>query len=205
MSALPPDDIKGFGKAVRISAAHTFASYTTRLQAGDPDYVIAQARIKAISLAAHGIILLAFVLLSGWCGHVIGMAIMVPLGSVAQVAELFFAVLLSFLGAFAFMRLGQTALRALFDIDEVMEWPRQDIDWGKQAFVLDRDGIAVAHRLVRRTYRWDSMAELTEDDVFVIQRKSGSEIIIPKNPTDEDDLRERLMRGITLSDPVPRD
>jgi len=202
MSALPPDDIKGFGKAVRLSSTHAFASYTTRLQAGDPAYAIAQERLKKISLAAHGVMLLAFVLLSGWCGQTIGLAIVAPLGSFAQAAELFLSILITFLGAFAFMRLGQIGIRALLDRDDVMEWPRRDVDWGKQAFVFDRDGVAIAHRLVRRTYRWDSMAELTEDDVFVVQRKNGSEFIIPKVPADEDEMRERLLRGITLSKPV---
>lgn len=204
MSILPPDDVRGFGKAVRLAAPHSFSSNTTRLQAGDPAYVIERARARVISLILHVVALLAFVLVSGWIGRVLATAMFTPLVSFAQTAELFIAVLSAFLGVFAFMRLAQAAIRALFDVDELMEWPRQDVDWGKQAVVLDRDGIAIATRLARRTYLWDTMAQLTEDDVFVIDRKQGAEIVIPKDPADEDELRDRLMRGISLSRPVAR-
>ncbi len=199
MSSLSPDDAKGFKKAVRRSAAHTFASHTSRLQAGDPDYVVGRSQIRTFSLGAYCSVLFIFALLNDWCGRVIGLAIVAPLEGVSGAAALFGAIFLSFLAAFAFLRLSQAAIGALFDNSNAIEWPRQDVDWGKQAFVLDQDGIAIAHRLVRRTYRWDSMSELVEDDVFTIKRKKGSPVVIPKNPADEDSMRERLMRGISLS------
>lgn len=199
MSSLSPDEAIGFKKAVRRPAAHTFASHTSRLQAGDPDYVVGRSQIRTLSLGAYCAVLFVFAWLNDWCGRVIGLAIIVPLEGISGVAALFGAVLLSFLAAFAFLRLCQAALGALLDTGNGMEWPRHDVDWGKQAFILDREGIAIAHRLVRRTYRWDSMAELVEDDVFTIKRKKGSAVVIPKNPADEDSMRERLMRGISLS------
>jgi len=202
MNAQSPDDLRGFGKAVRLAAPHSFSSHTTRLQAGDPAYVIERSRARIISLILHVVALLVFVLVSGWCGRVIATAIFASLGSFAQAVELFAAILIAFLGVFAFMRLAQAAIRALFDVDELMEWPRQDVDWGKQAVVLDRDGIAIATRLARRTYPWDTMAQFNEGDVFVIDRKQGAEIVIPKDPADEDELRDRLVRGISLSRPV---
>ena len=204
MSTSNPDDVRGFGKAVRLAVPLSFSSHTTRLQAGDPAYVVERGRVRLISLLLHGIALLAFVLVSGWCGRVIAARIFSPMSSFSQAVELFAAILITFLGVFAFMRLAQAAIHALFDEDELMEWPRKDVDWGKQAVVLNRDGVAVATRLARRTYPWDTMAELAEDDVFVITRKQGAEIVIPKDPSDEDALRDRLMRGITLSKPVPR-
>ena len=204
MSILPPDDAKGFGKAVRLASTHGFESHITRFQAGDLFEAMERARVRKISLFMHGAALLAFVMLSSWCGQVIGTAIVKPLGGFGALLELFGAVMLAFLGVFAFMRLTQAALRALFDVEDDMEWPRLNVDWGKQAVVLDRDGLAIANRLVRRTYRWDSMAELIEDDVFVVRRKHGSEIVIPKDPNDEDELRNRLMRGITMAQPVSR-
>lgn len=184
--------------------AHKFHSHTTRLQAGDPGYVIEKNRVSRLSLALHVIALLCFILMSGWCRRVIGTAIAEPLGSVAQAGELLAAILLAFVGAFAFMRLAQKALSVIFKADHTIEWPREDIDWGRQAVVLDRKGLAIANRLARRRYTWNSMAEMTESDVFVVKRKRGAEIVIPKDPADEDDLRQWLMRGISLSDPVPR-
>ena len=205
MSNMPPEDARAFGKAVRLASTHGFASHITRFQAGDLTEALERERVRKISLVLHGIALLTFMLLSSWCGQVIGMALVQPLGSFAAAFELFVAILVAFLGVFAFMRLTQAALRALFDVEDVMEWPRKDVDWGKQAVVLDKDGIAIANRLVRRTYRWNSMAELIEDEVFVVRRKYGSEIVIPKDPNDEDELRARLLRGITQSNPIRRD
>jgi len=157
MSILPPDDARGFGKAVRLAATHGFESQITRFQAGDLAEAMERSRVRRISLVLHGIALLIFVMLSSWCGHAIGTAIITPLSGLTAAFELFAAILITFLGMFAFMRLAQAALRALFDF---------------------------------------------EDDVFVIRRKHGSEIVIPKDPDDEDELRNRLMRGITLSKPV---
>lgn len=193
-----------FGKAVRLSTPHNYHSHTSRLQAGDARYVIQKRQERVFSLALHGIALVAFILLSRWCGRVIADAIAAPLTGFAQAAELFAAILMAFLGSYAFMRLAQAGLRALFRSDETIEWPRKDVDWGKQAVVLDRDGIAIANRLARRTYVWNSMAQMTEDDVFVVTRKQGSKIVIPKDPADEDELREHLMYGLSLSSPMRR-
>lgn len=193
-----------FGKAVRLSSPHSFHSHTTRLQAGDPGYVIQKRRERVFSLALHVIALLSFVLLSRWCSGVIAQAIAEPLSGFAQAVELLAAILMTFIGSFAFMRLAQAAIRAIFRSDETIEWPRRDVDWGKQAVVLDRDGIAIANRLARRTYVWNSMAQMTEDDVFVVTRKQGAKIIIPKDPEDEDELREHLMYGLSLSSPLRR-
>lgn len=204
MSALPSEDIKGFGKAVRLATAYSFRSHTTRLQAGDPAYVMERKRARIISLILHGIALLSFILLSEWCARVVSSAISAPLSGIAQAVELFAAILFAFMGAFALMRLALAAIHAVFGVDEIMEWPRRDVDWGKQTVVLDRDGIAIATRFVRRTYPWDTMAQLTEDDVFVIDRKQGAEIVIPKDSSNEDDVRDRLLRGISLSRPVER-
>jgi len=156
------------------------------------------------SLALHGIALLSFILLSRWCSGVIAKAIAAPLTGFAQAAELFAAILMMFIGIYAFMRLAQAAMRVIFRSDETIEWPRRDVDWGKQAVVLDQDGIAIANRLARRTYVWDSMAQMTEDDVFVVTRKQGSKIVIPKDPNDEDELRKHLMHGLSLSSPLRR-
>ena len=193
-----------FGKSVRLSAPHSFHSHTSRLQAGDPGYVIQKRRERVFSLALHCIALLVFVLLSRWCSSVIAQAIAAPLASFGQAAELFAAILMTFMGSFAFMRLAQAAIRAILRSDETIEWPRKDVDWGKQAVVLDRDGIAIANRLARRTYVWNSMAQMTEDDVFVVTRKQGAKIVIPKNPEDEDELREHLMYGLAMSSPLRR-
>jgi len=193
-----------FGKAVRLSTPHSYHSHTSRLQAGDPGYVIHKRRERMFSLALHAIALLCFVILSRWCSSVIAKAIAEPLASFGQAFELFAAILLMFLGSFAFMRLAQAAIRAILRSDETIEWPRKDVDWGKQAVVLDRDGLAIANRLARRTYVWDSMAQMTEDDVFVVTRKQGAKIIIPKDPEDEDELREHLMFGMALSSPLRR-
>lgn len=202
MSDRPTVKAKGFGKAVRLASAHSFRSETTRMQAGDPAYVRERKQARIISHILHAIALIAFVILSSWCAKTIAQGIVAPLSSALQAIELFAAILLTFLGAFAFMRLAQAIVRALFRVDDIMEWPRRDVDWGKQTVVLDRDAIAIATRFVRRTYPWDTMAQLTEDDVFIIDRKVGTEIVIPKDPADEDEIRERLMRGITLSNPV---
>lgn len=202
MTALLEEQSKGFGKAVRLAAPHRFRSETTRLQAGDPAVVVKRRRLRTASLVGHGAALLAFVALSGWVGRTIGAALSKPIGGGMQVLELFGAILLLFLGAFAFMRLAQASMRALFDTEDITEWPREGVDWGRQTVVLDRDGIAIALQYVRRAYPWDTMAQLTEDDVFVIDRKQGNQIVIPKDPVDEDDLRDRLFRGITLSKPV---
>ena len=204
MSILSPEDAEGFGNAVRRAKRHGFVSHITRFQAGDEAVALKRARVRKLSLIAYGIVLAGFVLLSPWCGQVIGSALVVPLDSLRAAGMLFAAILLTFLGIFAFMRLGQAAMHALFDVGEVLEWPRKDVDWGKQSVVLDEHGIAIANRFVRRTYHWDTMAELIETDVFVVRRKDGSEIVIPKDPDDEDDLRVRLMRGITSAEPVRR-
>jgi hypothetical protein len=172
------------------------------MQAGDPAYVRERRQARITSLILHAIALAAFVLLSSWCAKTIAEAIVAPLGSFVQAAELFAAILLTFLGAFAFMRLAQALIRALFRVDDIIEWPRRDVDWGKQKVVFDRDAIAIATRYVRRTYPWDTMAQVVEDDVFVIDRKAGSEIVIPKDAAHEDEIRDRLMRGITLSNRV---
>lgn len=201
MSAVPTNRHRN---AVQHDESHSFHSHTSRLQAGDPDYVVEKQRVSWLSLGLHAIALLSFILLSDWCRRVIGQAISAPLGSFGQAIELFFAVLMAFLGSFAFMRLAQAGLRAIFRADNTIEWPREDVDWGRQAVVLDSDGLAIANRLARRTYAWNSMAELNESDVFVVKRKQGAEIVIPKDPEDEDHLRQRLMRGISLSDPVSR-
>ncbi len=156
------------------------------------------------SLALHGIALLSFVLLSSWCSGVIAKGIMVPMTGFAQAAELFAAILMTFMGSYAFMRLAQAVVRAIFRSDETIEWPRRDVDWGKQAVVLDDEGIAIANRLARRTYVWDSMAQMTEDEVFVVTRKQGSKIVIPKDPNDEDELRQHLMAGLGRSSPLRR-
>lgn len=202
LSAVPSEPSKGFGKAVRLAAAHRFQSETTRMQAGDSAFVAGRRRRRIASLIGHGICVLAFVALSGWVGKTIGTALIAPIGSLLQIVSLFGAILLAFVGAFGFMRLGQAAVRALFDADDISEWPRQGVDWGRQSVVLDRDGIAMAMRYVRRGYPWDTLAQLTEDDVFVIDRKQGAQIVIPKDASDEDDMRERLFRGLTLSRPV---
>lgn len=196
----PP--VRGFGKAVRLASPHSFRSHTTRNQAGDAEAIEKAARLRKLSLAGHGVALLSFAVLSGWCLRQIGAAVTAVPATALGFASLFGAVLLTFLGAFAFMRLAQSAGRALLGEDDPMIWPRRDVDWGKQSVTLDRDGIAIATRLVRRGFDWDTMAELTEDDIFVIERKRGPRVIIPKDPADEDELRERLVRGISLSRPV---
>lgn len=187
-----------------LSTSHSFHSHTSRLQAGDPGYVIQKRRERIFSLALHGIALLSFVLLARWCSGVIAEAIAAPLTGLAQAAELFGAILMTFIGSFAFMRIAQAAVRAIFRSDETIEWPRRDVDWGKQAIVLNRDGIAIANRLARRTYVWDSMAQMTEDDVIVVTRRQGSKIVIPKDPEDEDELRKHLMYGLSLASPLRR-
>jgi len=192
------------GKVSPLSTPHSYYSHTTRLQAGDPGYVIQKRRERVFSLALHCVALLSFVLLSRWCSGAIAGAIMKSPSGLEQVFELFGAVLMTFLGSFAFMRLAQAALRAVFRADEEIEWPRKDVDWGKQAIVLDQSGIAIANRLARRTYVWDSMAQMTEDDVFVFTRKQGSKIVIPKAPSEEDELRAHLMYGLSLSSPLRR-
>ena len=129
---------KGFGKAVRLASTKSFRSQTTRMQAGDPAYVRERRQARITSLVLHAIALAAFVLLSSWCAKTIAEAIVAPLGSFVQAAELFAAILLTFLGAFAFMRLAQALIRALFRVDDIIEWPRRDVDWGKQKVVFDR-------------------------------------------------------------------
>lgn len=192
------------GKADRLSTTLSFHSHTSRLQAGDPGYVIQKRRERLFSLALHCIALLAFVLLSRWCSGVIAEGVAAPIKSFGQAGELFAAILMTFLGSFAFMRLAQAAVRAIFRSDETIEWPRRDVDWGKQAIVLDPSGIAIANRLARRTYVWDSMAQMTEDDVIVVTRKQGNKIVIPKDPNDEDELRKHLMYGLSLASPLRR-
>lgn len=187
-----------------LSSSLSFHSHTSRLQAGDPGYVIQKRRERILSLSLHCIALIAFVLLSRWCSGVIAEGVAAPLKSFGQAAELFAAILMTFLGSFAFLRLVQAALRAIFRSDETIEWPRRDVDWGKQAVVLDRSGIAIANRLARRTYVWDSMAQMTEDEVFVVTRKQGAKIVIPKDPADEDELRQQLMYGLSLASPLRR-
>ena len=193
---------KSFGKAVRLASVHRFKSETSRVEAGDQAYVVGRRRMRIASFIGHAIAVVVFVGLSGWVGKTIGAALIAPLGGVTQAASLFGAVLLTFMGAFGFMRLGQAAVRALFDEDDISEWPRKGVDWGRQTVVLDRDGIAMAMRFVRRGYPWDTLAQLTEDDVFIIDRKQGAQIVIPKDSADEDDMRERLFRGLTLSNRV---
>ena len=202
MSGPRPRASHGFGRAVRLASPHSFRSQLTRLQAGDADAVRRAERVRKLSLVGHGIALVAFIFLSGWCLRQISAGLVAVPDTAVQFASLFGALLLTFLAAFAVMRLGQALGHALLGVEDAMVWPRKDVDWGKQAVILDRDGIAIATRLMRRGFDWDTMARLTEDDVFVIERKRGARIVIPKDPADEDELRERLMRGITLSRPI---
>lgn len=202
MSGPAPKPSRGFGKAVRMASPHSFKSHLSKFQAGNAKAIKRAGHLRMLSLVGHALALVAFVALSGWCLKQIAAGMVAVPDTAAQFATLFGALLLTFLAAFAFIRLGQALGRALLGNDDPMVWPRKDVDWGKQAVILDRDGIAIATRLMRRGFEWDTMARLTEDDVFIVERKRGPRVVIPKDPADEDELRERLMRGITLSRPV---
>lgn len=206
MSAEPaatPGAVRGFGRAVRLASPHAFHSAITREQAmTDPGYLKTLRRRRILSVLGWIALLALFVWLRGWAGERIAAAFAGnPAGPIGWL-ELAGAVLLLFLGAFAFMRLGQIALRAMLDADDPSEWPREGVDWGQQTVTLDRDSVSVGLRYVRRSYPWESLAELTEDDVFVLERRHGDRIVIPKDPADEEELRERLLRGIMLAEPL---
>lgn len=198
----PPHYVKGFGRAVRLATAHRFHSTTTREQVAGPDYLAKRKRAHIASLVLWVAVLGLMVWFRGWIGGQIAAAMVEPLSGILQAVKLGGAILALFLGAFAFMRLGEAALRALFDEDDPMEWPREGVDWGRQTVILDRDTIAVDLRLVRRDYPWTSLAMLHEDEVFVVERRQGDRIVIPKDPSDEDELSDRLLRGITLAEPL---
>lgn len=200
MNAVTP--ITGFGRAVRLATPHRFKSFTTRAQTADPAYLRARSRNRILSIIAWIAVLAVVVWFRQWMGSTIAAAMISPIDSLGEIVSLLGATLLLFLGAFAFMRLGQIALRALLDEDDPAEWPREGVDWGEQTVIVGRDGIAVAMRLARREYPWESLALLTEADVFTLDRRQGDRIVIPKDPEDEDELRERLMRGIGLAKPL---
>lgn len=202
MTARPTDATNSLGRAERLAAEHRFKADTTRLQAGDALGAILRGRVYLVSLMSHAIAVAIFVLLSGWIGQSIGQAIVAPLSSFGQAFELFAALLISFMGIYGFMRLAQAAVRALFDADESDDWPRKGVDWGRQTVVVDSNGISLAMSQVRRRFWWNTMAQLSEDDVFVIDRKDGAQIVIPKDPADENELRQLLFKGITRSEPV---
>ena len=198
-----PEDIRGFGRAVRLASPHKFRSHTTREQTvADPDVLRILERNRLVSIAGWIAALVLLVWFREWAGSTIGLAMIeLPSGFAGWLA-LVGAMLLLFMGTFAFMRLGQIALRALFGEDDPAEWPREGVDWGQQTVTLDRDGLSVALLYARREYPWESLAELTEDDVFIVSRRQGERVVIPKDPADEDELRERLFRGITLATPL---
>lgn len=195
---------KSAAQRERFMETSSFHSHTTRLQAGEPAYVVQKQKERVFSLALHGVALLSFLLLSRWCLGAIAQAVSGPLQGFSHIVELFAAILITFLGFYAALRLVQAVIRAIFKSHEKIEWPRKDVDWGKQAVVLNADGIAIANRLARRTYVWDSMAEFTESDVFVVTRKQGRKIVIPKHSENDDELRSQLMHGLSLSSPLRR-
>ena len=205
MNAMLPTESAGFGRAVRLAMAHSFDSFLTREQAayGTAD-LKRDARLRGALGVAWAVPVLALWLLGGAAGARIGAALAGDVPGFGGLLMLLGSLLLVFLGAYGFMRLAQLALHALLDTDDPFDWPREGVDWGRQSVTLDRDGIAVAMRHVRRAYGWEDLAELTEDDVFVLRRRGGGVVVVPKDPDPEtdDDMRERLFRGITLARPV---
>lgn len=194
----------GFGKAVRLTRRHGFRAFVERVQAGDEGEIRRRARYRRLSLAGHaGAVLLALVL-GGWCMGQVQASFASSPASAADLLSRIGAFLLIFMAVFGIVRLVPAAYHLGFGEDEPLAWPRRNVDWGSQKVVMDRDGIGIESPLVRRSFPWDTMAELSEDETFIIERKDGKRIVIPKEAGHADDMRDRLMRGITLSPPVSR-
>ena len=199
---MDPNEIKGFGRAVRLASPSRFEGEVPREAVAEPPEHRWMAWVDRASLIGHGLALLTGVALRGWIGATIGGAMADGLNGWGELFALPLALLVLFLAAYATMRLAERALRLLLDQDDPAAWPREGVDWGGQAVTLDRDGAKVETAWATRTIPFATMTELLEEDeVFIIRRERVRDIVIPKDEADEDDMRERLMRGITLARP----